>query len=55
MKDNDKPIVEVKTAEDYSIASVIVTFPFLTQAVAFSEICNVILNKMNSVAKVPKS
>ena len=55
MKDNDTPIVEVKTAEDYSAASVIVTFPFVTQAVAFSEICNAILTKMNSIANVPES
>lgn len=55
MSDNDKPKIEVKTAEDYSTASVIVTFPFVTQAVAFSEICNAILTKMNSIASIPKS
>lgn len=55
MKDNDKPKIEVRTAEDYSTASVIVTFPFVSQAVAFSEICNSILTKMNSIANVPKS
>ena len=55
MKDNDKPKIEVKTAEDYSTASVTVTFPFLTQAIAFSEMCNAIFTKMESIAKVPKS
>lgn len=54
MKDNDKPIVEVKLANDKMTASVVVTFPFLDQAIAFSEVCKNLLVKMPIVTNVPK-
>ena len=54
MKDNDKPIVEVKLANDKMTASVVVTFPFLDQAIAFSEVCRNLLVKMPIVTNVPK-
>jgi hypothetical protein len=53
MEDNDKPIVEVKLANDGMTASVVVTFPFMEQALAFGEVCKNILVKMPMVAKVP--
>ena len=54
MKDTSKPIVEVKLAEDKMTASVIVTFPFMDQALAFGEVCKVLLEKMPTIAKAPE-
>ena len=54
MSDNDKPEVEVKLAEDGMTASVTVTFPFVDQALAFGEVCRVILEKMPTIAKAPE-
>ena len=47
-EDNVKPKVEVKLAEDKMTASVVITFPLLDQALAFSEVCRVLINKMAS-------
>ena len=52
MEDTDKPEVEVKLAEDGMTASVVVTFPFMDQALAFGEVCRVLINKMPTIAKV---
>ena len=52
MSDNDKPEVKVKLAEDGMTASVTVTFPFVDQALAFGEVCRVILEKMPTVLEV---
>ncbi len=52
MEDTDKPIVEVKLAESGMTASVVVTFPFIDQALAFGEVCRTLLEKMPVVAKV---
>ena len=50
MEDNSNPIVEVKLAEDGMTASVVVTFPFMDQALAFGEVCRNLLQKMPLVA-----
>ena len=50
MEDNSNPIVEVKLAEDGMTASVVVTFPFMEQALAFGEVCRNLLQKMPLVA-----
>ena len=54
MEDNSNPTVEVKLAEDKMTASVIVTFPFMDQALAFGEVCKELLEKMPTIAKVPE-
>ena len=54
-EDNDKPGVEVKLAEDGMTASVVVTFPFMNQALAFGEVCRVLVNMMPTIAKAPES
>ena len=54
MEDNSNPTVEVKLAEDKMTASVIVTFPFMDQALAFGEVCKALLEKMPTIAKVPE-
>ena len=50
-EDNVKPEVEVKLAEDAMTASVVVTFPFMDQALAFGEVCRTLLAKMPAIAK----
>ena len=54
MEDNSNPTVEVKLAEDKMTASVIVTFPFMDQALAFGEVCKALLEKMPTIAKAPE-
>lgn len=54
MEDNSNPTVEVKLAEDKMTASVIVTFPFMDQALAFGEVCRNLLQKMPLVANPPE-
>lgn len=54
MEDNSNPTVEVKLAEDKMTASVIVTFPFMDQALAFGEVCKALLEKMQTIAKAPE-
>lgn len=50
MNDTDDPIVEVKLAEDKETSSVVVTFPFHAQALAFRDICHTIVSKMKIIA-----
>lgn len=54
MEDNDDPIVEVKLAEDKETSSVVVTFPFHAQALAFGDICRKIISEMKIIA-APKT
>ena len=54
MKNNDKPKVKVKLAEDAMSASVVVTFPLMDQALAFGDLCRTLLEKMPVVAKAPE-
>ena len=50
----DKPEVEVKLAEDALSASVVVTFPFMDQALAFGEVCRTLLANMPTIAEQPE-
>ena len=54
MDDTDRPKIELKTSEDMSEASVIVTFPFLTQAMEFRKIVKAIIDGMLKVISIPK-
>ncbi len=54
MEDNSNPTVEVKLAESGMTASVVVTFPFMSQALVFGEVCRNLLQKMPLVANPPE-
>ena len=54
MDDTDKPKIELKTSEDMSEASVIVTFPYLEQALEFQRIVKAIIDGMLKVLSIPR-
>lgn len=51
MKDDDKPVVTVQLDAKSATASVIVTFPFASQAYAFRDVVAKILEKIPEIAK----
>lgn len=55
MNDTDKPKIELKLSEDMSEASVIVTFPYLKQAIEFQKIVKVMIDGMLNVISIPKN
>ena len=55
MDDTDRPKIELKTSEDMSEASVIVTFPYLEQALEFQKIVKAMIDGMPKVTSIPKN
>ena len=55
MDDTDRPKIELKTSEDMSEASVVVTFPYLEQALEFQKIVKAMIDGMPKVISIPNN
>ncbi len=54
MNDNDPPKVEVKSFDGNSTVSVVITFPFRSQAEAFAEFFRMVFSKLQVFFNPPE-